>query len=539
VSSPDFDHFGYVITDAVLYHPHLSNAAKIVLAGSLAYPNRDPSFTQLEMTLPITRQHIGPAQRELESAGIVRYARSEKRIGGDGPRAKHRDENNRIVWVANEAEPQHPSNDKRVVRVPSRVAARLPRGTKNASLYPLLALHYTGAQLRQLAIQVEDNAAAWLLGASPKQIARARKAFITAGVLLLARRVRPATIYTLPDATTTEPNPNQVDPSKTRRLLDLKIGEDQPVRLYGSESELAEAARVANGLEPCRRAVAWLRMVSARGLAKEAFERNLTPSQALIERLIDEGRWDGDEEGVQQHVEGVGWPLPDGAYPASHFINALTKIAVEELQIISFDDLSPASPDCDENDNLTVEHPLRARPRVVESTVLVPPTSEEKAQTFTRSAREVVGDESKGAPWPPGTTERATTVFGEKATRAGTKTHAILNEQIAHALRVWRAKYAGGLELSPEQVDLADELLATAVAKIGRLHSDRARYRALTHHRSPILAIVNDDATHERFRRLPTPEIVGDGLIDASAEVRAALAEIAAAQGGVDPLQHS
>jgi hypothetical protein len=59
----------------------------------------------------------------LERFEVVRYDRPSgawDRIGGSGPAAKHFRRSNRLVWVANEAEPRHPSNRKRTVELTGR-----------------------------------------------------------------------------------------------------------------------------------------------------------------------------------------------------------------------------------------------------------------------------------------------------------------------------------------------------------------------------------------------------------------------------------
>src|SRR5206468_1458042 len=70
--------FGLAFTDDVLNHGRLSPTAKLVLAATVAHPNRELSLSELVGTLPGNRDAMHEAQDELERVGIARYDRPKE-----------------------------------------------------------------------------------------------------------------------------------------------------------------------------------------------------------------------------------------------------------------------------------------------------------------------------------------------------------------------------------------------------------------------------------------------------------------------------
>src|SRR4051812_5107646 len=95
-------HPGVKLTEWVLMHPRLSQDAKLVLATTLATPQRDARQRQLAEWLPISTDTPQAAQDELEAL-IVTYRRP-KPVKDDDGRIRTTD-GKRIVSLHEKAEP--------------------------------------------------------------------------------------------------------------------------------------------------------------------------------------------------------------------------------------------------------------------------------------------------------------------------------------------------------------------------------------------------------------------------------------------------
>ena len=245
-------HFGYVLTDTILFHPHLGIAEKLVLGATLSHPNRNPSQPTLAKLLPIQKRDIQKAQHTLEGFELARYDRPSFAWEREAhsPRFRH---SNKLVWVAPEADPSR--SGARSVTLPGEIARRLPAGNgkKNAKLFPLVALVYAREQLRRTIIHIEDEAVAALLGLSERQVRRVREELRTLGLLKFSQRKPPCDAYTFPGATAGIPAA-QLDPAKTRRIrrlgTDAELGFDGYVPVYANEAEWETIAGRARRLGP-------------------------------------------------------------------------------------------------------------------------------------------------------------------------------------------------------------------------------------------------------------------------------------------------
>jgi hypothetical protein len=248
-------HFGFLATEAVLFHPRLSHPAKLALAASLTYPNRNPSLSQLEAATGLRRKTIIDAQNELEREEIARYDRP--RHPWEREPGSHRfRRSNRLTWVAREADPYHAANAKKKIELPGVIAALLPRGKNNAARFPLVALVYALEQLRRGAVQMEDEVAASLLRLEKRQVQRIRQEMRRLGLLVFVRREAPADIFTFPGATVHDPG-RILDATRTRRFVPLHTAcHPKATLLLASPAELAHANRTAARLGPHLTAVA-------------------------------------------------------------------------------------------------------------------------------------------------------------------------------------------------------------------------------------------------------------------------------------------
>jgi hypothetical protein len=261
------------ITDELLFDRSRSVQERVTLAATLAYPDRNPSLTQLEERAASSRLSVIEAQNELEryepiwteeadgsfsllSSRLVTYDRPSHYYDRepDNPRFKRP---NRVVAIEPWADPDR----ARFVELPLDVVERLPRGHKNSALIRLLALFYAREQLRFGAIQKEDAfVARLLLGQAEKRypdqyqraIRRARDAMIEANVLSVADdTAEPAPIYTMPGATPgREPDLERFDPARTERLQEIELGGILFGDVLGSDAEAASARQLARQLGP-------------------------------------------------------------------------------------------------------------------------------------------------------------------------------------------------------------------------------------------------------------------------------------------------
>lgn len=238
-----YAHPGYALTDAILLDPLMPVAMKLVLGATLAVPSRNPSLNRLATILPLNRAAIILAQRQLEDLELALYDRPSE--------AWERHPTNPRFVRSNQVIHVHPSADPTqapgaYVKLPGHVAMRLPRGRKNAARFPLLALLYAREQLRRGAIQIEDDAAASLLGfrapdRSPdaRGVRRLREELLRAGVIRRAQRTNPTSIYVMPGATHRPADAKTLDPSRTRRLRHLPVDVGAPIRVLANEAEWA------------------------------------------------------------------------------------------------------------------------------------------------------------------------------------------------------------------------------------------------------------------------------------------------------------
>ena len=140
------------LTDRVLLNPDVPPRPKLVLAGTLGYPNLDPSLDQLDGDLPMALGSIHKAQTWLEEHGLVVLDRPEhtwERLPGS-PRFNR---STRVERLASHADPRIP--DAWVTELPARVMTLIRTeggATTNAPFRPLLALLQAREQRRTHAI---------------------------------------------------------------------------------------------------------------------------------------------------------------------------------------------------------------------------------------------------------------------------------------------------------------------------------------------------------------------------------------------------
>jgi hypothetical protein len=177
-------HPGLKLTEWALYHPQASQDAKLVLAATLALPERDARQRQLADWLPINRDAVQTAQDELEALGLVTYRRPKPQRDDDGD--IRMEDGKRIASVHPKAEPnrRHSSGRPHVIFLPGSFCEELPNGRgSSGKLAWLLAMIYVAEQAQSGQINLTDKTAKALLrdGTETRAVTRARKALLQAG----------------------------------------------------------------------------------------------------------------------------------------------------------------------------------------------------------------------------------------------------------------------------------------------------------------------------------------------------------------------
>lgn len=309
-----------VLADETLFDTFYSFEARLVLAVQLGYPNHNPSLEQIAAVAAMNRHTVLAAQAELETTFSVWTDNGDgiQHVGGyqlaalDRPSAGRDrrgsyprfNRSTRVEKVARWADPRDPANGGRWGSLPGAILERLPRGRKNNALIRLAALAYAREQLRAGAIQIGDDALAYLLGSTPRKIGSARRLLAEAGILRFVRRDRPCNIYTMPGGTPGRPeNPDALDPLRTRRLDHLHVG-PHTLRVYASANELAEATRLIDTLTPP------LALLALRAGIPWSLSERLHGPEILDALASFHGRQKGQVSGSKHPYRPLRAPLP-------------------------------------------------------------------------------------------------------------------------------------------------------------------------------------------------------------------------------------
>ena len=248
------------LTDAVLFDRSLPFDARAVLALTLGHQGKNPSVDYTAAAIGLQPRTVLTAQRVLEygtrvwtmddAGAIALVADCPATATFDRPSEWYERHPNspqfhrstKLDVLAPWAKPA----DHAHAELPADIAARLPKREHHNSIVRLVALAYAREQLIRGAIQIEDASLAYLLGASPRQVRRAREQLLREGILRFERREGPCDIYTMPGGTPVRPiDPDALEPLWTRRLATLTIGPFL-LNLYASPSELDTAARLVD-----------------------------------------------------------------------------------------------------------------------------------------------------------------------------------------------------------------------------------------------------------------------------------------------------
>jgi hypothetical protein len=454
------------LTDRKLFSRELEQADKVVLGFTLGVRERDPSRRQLVKWAGLNEKTVRAAQNRLaaikpiwrddDDGGVVLDGRGQpveqpwSLISLDRPStAAERNINDpryarstRAYAVAATAEPGQ--NPHRWTQLPGAVIDRIPRRGKNRALLLLVAVAYARLQLRHGAIQAPDEVVAWQLGVEKRKVRTARETLAKAGVIVPFKKASPAWVWTMPGGTPGKPeNPEALDTRRTPRLHTLQVYGSQ-YRLFGSENELDEAARLLHSLGEW--ATTALLPVAPPPLECEPWPCGY-----------------GDE---------------DYAGSAAALIDAAKSLLLEAPEI------KPFSGD---TAGWSGQEGQLKRP------ILIPRTPVDRS-TITASGRDGYAQEQEDqalkvnisgrSGWPLVLEEAAVRCLGERAATRGTLTHSKIDRrwQMAYA---WRAETHGYLgpdgtdELMPCQVQLLGEIAADALDFVANLAESRDRHAAL------------------------------------------------------------
>jgi hypothetical protein len=228
------------LTDDVLFDRFHTFEERAVLAVTQGHHGKNPSVRDLAKTLGIKDDAVMKAQQDLETDFYFQIEQPRGDISftyqlatfdrpsefwerqTTNPRFRR---STRLEAVAPRAELYVGGVKKKWTELPRDIVKRLPKRRHGNALVFLVALAYAREQLRRGAIQIEDDALAYLLGASEKRIAAIRRLLVKAGILKFERRDHPAHVYTMPGGTPgREEDALGLRPEHTRRLSDLTIG---------------------------------------------------------------------------------------------------------------------------------------------------------------------------------------------------------------------------------------------------------------------------------------------------------------------------
>jgi hypothetical protein len=218
----------FSLTDRGLFAPFLSNDAKRILGFSVNYPNLDPSLLALKKIAGMRKDNVIAAQNELEDTGVVKYDRPSHfydRRSADDPRF---DFSNRITAIHQDFDPFRHGNA--TASLPPEIVKQLPRGTKNAGLYPLVALYLVREQLRRGGIHEPWQAVQPIFHLNRKQLPR----IVTALETIL--QDEGDDILSIPGATPTI-DALAVEKERTRTIRPVSVRDDLAIPVLCNEAE--------------------------------------------------------------------------------------------------------------------------------------------------------------------------------------------------------------------------------------------------------------------------------------------------------------
>lgn len=255
------------LTDEMLFDTTYSFEARAVLAATLGHQGKNPALNYTAEAIGLKRDAVIAAQRELEHQVSVwtdsddgqdfAHVGTYQSVSFDRPKgAFERGDSKRFLrttrldQVAPWARLYLDGQPTHWTELPAGIAARLPKRRQNNSIVRLVALALAREQLRRGAIQIEDDALGWLLGATERQVRTVRELLLADDLLHFERREPPCDIYTMPGATPgRETNADELRPEWTRRLTEATIG-PFTFQLYACPSELETIARQLDRLGP-------------------------------------------------------------------------------------------------------------------------------------------------------------------------------------------------------------------------------------------------------------------------------------------------
>jgi hypothetical protein len=242
------------LPDAFLFDAFYSFDARAVHAVTLGHPGGNPAVDYVAEALGIGPAEVIAAQRDLElevdelreqddgSVALTRtyqaatYKRPTTRFH-TGPTPLRFTDSTKLIDTAPEAGLYNQGKKNLYAELPAEVAVKLPKRGRHNSLVRLVAFGYAREQRIRGEIQIEDEAVAYLIGASARQARRVRELLIHKGILTFVRREQPCNVYAMPGAAPRpQDEPEPVNPAWTRRLLDLQLA-DERIGLYACDRE--------------------------------------------------------------------------------------------------------------------------------------------------------------------------------------------------------------------------------------------------------------------------------------------------------------
>jgi hypothetical protein len=214
------------LTDWLLLANDVSDEARFVVGLALEHTDRGPSAIQIRTALPINKDQIARARREIAHKQLAYVDRPTGRTAGT-------QRYNRPVRLKNFApKVDHRGPGARYTLLPTDLTALL-KGRGGLAACRLLALYHR-EQMIAGAVQLHPDVAAWRFSWHPEKVRRARQRLLRERIL---ERVEPD-LYLIPAAhATAAPDLERFNPAQTRDFHELEAG-GRPFRAYASPAEL-------------------------------------------------------------------------------------------------------------------------------------------------------------------------------------------------------------------------------------------------------------------------------------------------------------
>jgi hypothetical protein len=225
------------ITDALLFDETVTDAELATLGLALDYPDRAPKKSDYKDALPMNDAQVSNGRAGLAKKRLA-YLNRGRVLRTTDPKRRYRPPV-KLERIASHADPTRAG--VRFTLVPIKATKRL-KGTRKGALpaWRLLALYCREQRMRG-AVQMPDEVAAWMLGWSRDDTARARKRLLARDALVQTAPARGGLppIYKVPDA---DFGPERkLEPDKTRLFHSVAVG-DESLTVYGRATEVEKIA---------------------------------------------------------------------------------------------------------------------------------------------------------------------------------------------------------------------------------------------------------------------------------------------------------